>query len=327
MKGNGKKTVMVLAAVIALLGGLAGCGGKKQSEEGAGELNIAVQPVVGYLPLYVMKDSGSLEQALADNGYDDIKVNYVEFESGPPENEAFASKQVDVGVMGNVPAISGIAGGQQRSLIGIAYNGEKTEAVIVPEESAVETAEQLAGKKIGLVVGSIAQNYLSVLLESKGLSLSDVELVNLSPGEQQQALENGTVDAVATWEPMISKLTSQGADRILADGTGIFLGENPIVARTEYVNANPEIVKIFLEEYKKAAEQVKGDISGTAAQYADKFLLSQEIVESALSNVNLPVEITGADVEDLQTTADFLYKEGLVSEEVKIDVYVTDEIK
>lgn len=318
--------LFMIALVVAAVGALTGCGGNKETARGATELNIAIQPVVGFLPLYVMKDTGSLEEALAARGYD-IKVNYVEFESGPPENEAFASKQVDVGVMGNVPSISGIANGQQRSIIGIAYNGEKTEAVIVRNDSDITTVEQLKGKKIGLVVGSIAQNYLSVLLESKGLSLPDVEIINLSPGEQQQALETNIVDAVATWEPTISKLTASGENRILADGTGIFLGENPIIARTEYVSANSEIVKIFLEEYEKTAEQIKEDIPGFASKYAQKFLLDVSIIEAALTHANLPIAITDADVTDLQNTSTFLYKEGLVSREVTIEDYVIYKIK
>lgn len=320
-----RKRLFVTALVAALITGvLSGCGASVAKAENTTELNIAIQPVVGFLPLYVMKDTGSLEKALKDNHYD-IKINYVEFESGPPENEAFASKQVDVGVMGNVPAISGIANGQERAIIGIAYNGEETEAVIVKNESDITAVEQLRGKKIGLVIGSIAQNYLSVLLENNGLNLSDVELINLSTGEQQQALQTGMVDAVATWEPTLSKLTANGDNRILADGTGIFLGENPIVARSEYVKANPEIVRIFLEEYTKAAQLIEDDIPGYASKYADKFLLDKEIVELALTHAKLQISITEEDIKDLQNTADFLYREKLITREVSIKDYVNIE--
>lgn len=329
MKRIKERVLAVLMVLVAVLGVMTGCGSgstANKNETKAAQLNIAIQPVVGYLPLYVMQDTGSLEKALADNGYK-VQVNFVEFESGPPENEAFASEEVDVGVMGNVPAISGIANGQSRSIIGIAYNGEKTEAVIVRNDSDINSVEQLKQKKIGLVIGSIAQNYLSVLLETEGLNLSDVEIVNLSPGEQQQALETEMVDAVVTWEPTISKLTASGNNRILADGTGIFLGENPIVVRNDYLDENPEIIKIFLDEYGKAAQLVTNDVSTYAAQYAEKFLLDADIVEQALSHGNMPVDITEEDIKDLQNTAVFLYTEGLISKEVKLDDYVKLDVR
>ena len=79
---------------------LTACGTKtnennKEEPNSVDHLNIARQMVLGYIPLYIMEDKGWLEEALADAGYD-IKVTYTEFESGPPENEAFASGKQDI---------------------------------------------------------------------------------------------------------------------------------------------------------------------------------------------------------------------------------------
>lgn len=321
-----KRHLALLFATIFTIGMLSGCGASKDTKSqdqtaSAQTLNIAIQPVVGYLPAYILKDSGALEQALADAGYD-VKVTYTEYESGPPENEAFAAGLADIGLMGNVPALSGIASGQDRKIIGIAYNGEATEAIIIPKNSDIKTVADLKGKKIGLVVGSIAQNLVSAVFEKNGLNFDDVEFVNLSAGEQQQALANGQVDAVATWEPTISKLTADGSNVVLADGTGVFLGENPIIARGAYVKSNPEIVQIFLDEYKKAAQLLTEDTEKYAKEYSDYFGLDASIVSAALANAKLPIAITDADVTDLQQTAAFLKNENLVTSEVTVADYV-----
>ena len=327
------KSISILTAAVMLAGAVAGCGsasdaadnasGKVESSEtnGAKTLNIAYQPVVGFLPAYLLKDSGSLQEALKDAGYD-VEVTFTEFESGPPENEAFASNLQDIGVMGNVPAISGIAAGQKRSIIGIAYNGEQTEAVLVPDDSDIKEVSNLKGKKVGLVIGSIAQNYMNELLKANGLSLDDIELINLSTGEQQQALAIGQVDAVATWEPTITKIEASGAGKVLADGTGVFLGENPIIARTEYVEQNPEIVKIFLEQYRKAAEEIAANPELYAEKYADQLGLEQELFVTALSHVVFPVTTSEADITDLQGTADFLHDTGIITKSVNVKDYI-----
>ena len=327
------KSISILAAAAMMIGAIAGCGstpdttdavsGKAESTEKNSEktLNIAYQPVVGFLPAYVLKDGSALQDALKDAGYD-VKVTFTEFESGPPENEAFASNLQDIGVMGNVPAISGIAAGQQRSIIGIAYNGEQTEAVLVPEDSDITSVSDLKGKKVGLVIGSIAQNYMNELLKANGLSLDDIELINLSTGEQQQALATGQVDAVATWEPTITKIEAAGAGKVLADGTGVFLGENPIVARTEYAEQNPEIVKIFLEQYQKAAEEIAANPETYAEKYAEQLGLEQDLFITALSHVDFPVTITEDDITDLQGTADFLHDSGIITKTVNVKDYI-----
>jgi sulfonate transport system substrate-binding protein len=321
-----KKILAVLLTVVLTAGLATGCQSTastntENAKNGTDAIRIALQPVVGYLPLYILKDSSQLQDAYAAAGYD-IDVVFTEFESGPPENEAFASGLQDVGVMGNVPAVSGIAAGQKRSIIGIAYNGEKTEAVLVPTDSEIKSVADLKGKKIGLVVGSIAQNLLNILLEENGLSVNDVELINLSTGEQQEALATAQVDAVATWEPTITKIKSSGIGKVLADGTGVFLGENPIIARTEYVEENPEIVKIFLDEYEKAAIELNANREKYAQEYSDKFNLDADLIVEALDGANEPIAITDEDAKDLQGTVDFLYNSEIISKSLDINDYI-----
>lgn len=318
-----RKLFALITVAALLVGMISGCGKDKKEADTAQTqtLNLAIQPAVGFLPLYIMRDEQLLEKALADAGYD-VKVTYTEYESGPPENEAFAAGLVDIGIMGNVPTLSGIASGQDRKLVGIAYNGEATEAIIVPKDSDIKTVADLKGKKIGLVVGSIAQNLVSAVFAENNLKFSDVEFVNLSAGEQPQALANGQVDAVAVWEPTISKLTADGSNVVLTDGTGVFLGENPIIARSEYIEKNPEIVQIYMDTYKKAAELLAADTDKYAEQYSDYFGLETSIIRSALANAKQPIAITDADVTDLQKTADFLKSENLVTKEIKVEDYV-----
>ena len=70
--------------------------------------------------------------------------------------------------------------------------------------------KDLKGKKIGLVVGSIAQDFTERLLAQENISAGDVELVNLASTEQQSALATGQVDAIAVWQPMIAQVDAAG---------------------------------------------------------------------------------------------------------------------
>lgn len=348
-KGEGIMKKKVLGTALAFILGmsvLTGCGNStaeanskdasssastsSEATEKTGELNktdhlnIALQPIPGYLPVTVLQDKGWLEEALAEAGYDNVEVTYTEFESGPPENEAFASGTQDLGVMGNVPTISGAAAGQSRSIIGVAYNGEKTEAVIVPKDSEIKDVKELKGKNIGLVVGSIAQDYLDRLLEKEGIASADVNLVNLAVSEQLNALATGQVDAIVTWQPTLAKAEAQEIGKVLVDGTGVYKCENLISGNAEYIEENPEIVQIFVQQYARAAAEVSNNIPDYAAQYADKYGLDASIVEATLKDINYQVSILDEDVDDFQATADWLYNAGNVKTSVKIKDIVVD---
>lgn len=291
----------------------------------ATELHVAYQPIVGNIPLFILKDENLIESALKDKGYD-VKVTYTEFESGPPENEAFASQNVDLGNMGDVPALSGIAAGQKRSLIGISYNGEQIHSVLVKTDSDISTVSDLKGKKIGVVIGSSAQCFLSGLLNKNGLSLSDVETVNISPGEQEAALSNGEVDAVAVWEPIPSRIVSDGVGKVLADGTGVYESDAPIIINDDYLDANPEIVKIFIDVYKEAVQKLQDDKETYIAKYADTLGLSKDVLTTALSKASFPIDISDENISEIQKTADFLKENDLITTELNVKDYIVTEI-
>ena len=337
MKNWKKKITAVALGITAIVGLLSGCGNADSDNAGSSDasgdsknqtdrLNIATRPAPGYLPLTILEDRGWLEEALKEAGYDGVTVTFTEFESGPPENESFAAGQQDIGVMGNVPSISGVASGQERTFIGISTNGEKTEAILIPMDSDIQSVADLKGKKVGLVVGSISQNLLDTLLKQEGLSVDDVELVNLATSEQSEALATGQIDAVATWQPTISKLENDGIAKVLADGTGVFLGENTIFANSAYLEENPEIVKIFLQQYARAAQELIDNLDKYAEDYADKYGIDKDLLKQALKDANFPIELTDADITDLQNTADFLYDSGIVSQQVVVSDHVDTSV-
>lgn len=300
-----------------------------ESSEGkntATELHVAYQPIVGFIPVFILKDEQLLENAFKEKGYD-VKITYTEFESGPPENEAFASGQEDVGVMGDVPALSGIAAGQKRSLIGLAYDGESMHSILVKKDSDIKEVSDLKGKKVGTVIGSSGHCALNNILKASGLSLSDVEIVNISPGEMEGSLENGNLDAVSVWEPTPSKIVYDNVGEVLADGTGVYAYSSPIIVNTDYLNQNPEIIKIFLEQYKIAAEELQNDTDKYVSQYADSFGLSEDVLKTAISKAGFPIDISYDNADQLQGTADFLIDNELVTNKINVKDYIVPDIK
>ena len=69
-------------------------------------------------------------------------------------------------------------------------------------DRGIHEVSDLKGKTIGAAFGTIAQFYLGRFLDLNGMSLQDVNLVDLkTSAEWVDAVVNGSVDAVATAQP------------------------------------------------------------------------------------------------------------------------------
>lgn len=321
MSENLKKMSVILLNLVLCIS-LCACGSSVQktdetSKNVATEFHVATLLVAGYTPIYIIKDKGWLQDALTEAGYN-IKVTFTEFEAGAPENEAFATGTQDVGVMGNVPAISGIASGQKRDIIGIAYNGEETLGILVQSDSTISSIKELEGKKVGIPIGTISHEFLSVMLESAGLTLDSVELINLGVSELEIALATKQIDAAALWNPQLLQIQANGTGKLLADGTGLYAGENVIVCMSEFAENNPDIVRIFMEQYKRAADDLLANKEMYANEYAESFGLTPDLLVDTWINSNFPIYISQEAEGELQRTSDFLYENGLVSNHVNM---------
>ncbi len=286
----------------------------------ATEVHIAIQPSAAFIPLYVAREKGYIEEALEEYG---VEVVWNDFESGPPMNESLASGDSDFGVIGDVPTVSAIAAGQQNEVVAISAQAADSYAILVPADSDAETASDLAGGKIATVIGSTGHNLTQKFLNAEGLSIDDIELVNISAGDAATVLANGEVDAVAIWEPTVTRLVDNGTAKIIAEGSDVGLaGTNTIVARKAFSEENPLIVEIVLEQYARAASELDTLDDETLQKVADDLSLEPEQVLAILPKYNYSVIPQQEDIDALNDTISFLVGIDAISESYDIADYV-----
>lgn len=321
MKIKSKYRILSLVLVASLLGAI-GCG-KGQSKQTEGNktktLNVAIQPAASYAPLYVVKEKGWLEEELKTKG---VEVKWTSFASGPPENESFAAKQQDIGVMGDVPGIVGKSAGQKTKIIGISAYGPKAFAVVVPKESDITSPSQLKGKKVAIVVGSYAQHLLQKVLDANSLKTSDISIINMEIGDMQNALSKKEVDAAVMWEPNTTKTEDNGVGKVLVDGTNLKRGDLLIIGREDYITQNPETTEIFLKAYKRGSDFIASNPDEAAKLIAKDFNLEPEQLKKVLPKYIYSTNITNEDITELKESAKFLKSQNLIKTDVDIDQFV-----
>jgi sulfonate transport system substrate-binding protein len=197
---------LAVAGTAAPLLGLPLMGSRSVRAQG-GEVRIGYQK--GSANLLVLKAEGALEERL---GKLDYTVSWSEFSSGPPLLEG----SIDFGATGAPPPIFAQAAGADLIYALASKPSPRTQAIIVPPDSAIQTPADLAGKKVAVTKGSSANALLVRALRAGGLDWGDAEAVFLQPADAKAAFEGGSVDAWSIWDPYYAAEENDSGARTIA---------------------------------------------------------------------------------------------------------------
>lgn len=125
-------------------------------------------------------------------------------------------------------------------------------------EAGLRDVRGLKGKKVAWVggAGATAAYYVARILRGVGLSLGDIEMINLANPDQGPALERKAIDAVFSNAPFTIAFEEQHLARMIAgpprgiSGTGILFGPNLLKA--------PERARNVIGALRRAAAMVSG---------------------------------------------------------------------
>lgn len=281
-------------------------------------VRIAIQPSAAFIPLYIARYKGFIEDSLAQKK---VSVQWQDFESGPPINESLSADMSDIGVIGDVPTVLALANSTPMKLVGIPARGPDAYAVLTQKQNTYfNSAKELKGKKIATVFGSTGHNFTTLLLKKFGLTFDDIEFINISSTEAETILVSDLADALVIWEPNITRLTEKGVAKVIARGSETSLkGTNGFVAREEFLSENSDIIQAILKEYVRAAELIPVLDSRTKERVAAQLNLSVEQLTTIASIYDFSINITSEDIDSLQDTVRFLVDIGNLSKPYYIE--------
>jgi sulfonate transport system substrate-binding protein len=286
----------------------------------AEEIRFATQPIPHYAPIFVAKEKKWLDEELAKVGAKPT-LKWSSFAAGPPINESFAAGQQDFGFLGDTPAIIGKAAGINTKIIALTSSGPRSLAVVVPTKSTIRSPKDLKGKKVAVVKGSYAHHLLVLVLQKGGLTTNDIEFINLSQADIATAIVNGTIDAAAIWEPLITKLETQGSVRVLADGTGIKKGALVIIACNDFVSKHRDQTKAILKAYKRGADYLKSNPKEAAQIISKDVNLAPDLLQKVLAKFDFNPALHADDIEDLVKVELFMKNNGIIKSHVNIHTF------
>jgi sulfonate transport system substrate-binding protein len=252
-----RKYGTILAGLLFAAFFLISCGHvKKENEESSKPQVIRLAYQLGHLPDIIALHKHFFEEEFEK---DNIRIVFKKFDYGPPEVEAFNAGELDFGSIGDQPAIIGWARGVEFKIVGNITGGEDKMALLVPEDSPVQSFSELKGKKIAITVGSNIQHLFNQYLKQSGLKQSDVNLVNLQFTDCIIALSAHEIEATILSDPYISIATYKYGAKVISYSDGLKYTTLPYIASNHFIEKYPDIVARLLKVYRKSAEWARNN--------------------------------------------------------------------
>ncbi|WP_317036529.1 ABC transporter substrate-binding protein [Nodosilinea sp. E11] len=252
-----------------------------------------------------------LEKHLPTDGkYEGVKydIQWSSYTSGPPITNKMLANQLDIGLMGDFPAVINLIKFQQEAkdansvFIGtLAYSPTGAgNAVVVPKDSTATSLADLKGGTISVPFGSAAHGMVLNALTAAGLDPeTDVELISQAPEVGGASLRTGQIDAHADFVPFGELFPFRGFAKKIFDGaqTGVPTLHG-ITVRSDFAEEHPEIVVAYLKAVLEANQMFREDPEGISTQIEGWSGVDKEVVYMFLGPSGLqPLDPTIGDVQ------------------------------
>ncbi len=242
-------------------------------------------------------DAGSLVYIAQDqdlflkNGLDVTIVNY---EAGKLATDALIKGEADVSTGADFVFVSNSFDYSDLRIFGSIASVQDCKLILRIDQNT-QGPEELSGKRIGITKKSSGEFYIGRLLTFYGLSLDDVEIVDLNPNEIVEAMNNATIDAALTWEPNIYKIKIE-----LGENVAIWPGQNEqdlyflLISHKNWLENNPVEVEGLLNAFIQAEEYVKNNEQDAILFLKGRFNYSDDYSRYYWQGIKLTVNLPQA---------------------------------
>ena len=345
------KKIMALIMVTAVVMTTTACGEKSSTEttsvaseetasgnEATGsteeitKVKTAYSPFIGGIGVYV------IDEAEMDKNYGiDLEINAM---GDISPVMGIMTGDVDIAfntIQGYMTAINALVeeGADPSTLPRIVYlHNESTGADGLIAKSEIKTLEDLKGKSISAQYGNVTHYMLARALDTVGLSIADVDFVDMGPGKGGSAFIAGSLDAATTFDPYLTQaVTETGANLLITTKDLERCIYDVCIVSAEVADEKPEWLYKTLECIEAATEYCNSDLNAAAELTADTFGATPEEVVDMCSTVylytmkdNIEAMAEGGWLYDsLADIQDFYVSIGEMSSDIDFNVLVDSE--
>jgi len=278
-------------------------------------LRVRRSPFLSYAPFFIAEEEGYF----AEQG---LQIEWVAIQRPPDAVPLLAQGEMDVSSdMTTVGLVNAMAQGAKIKFVadkgyldpaGCTYNALIASRALV-EAGELEGPAQLKGRKIDAKPVLFEGYWVGKLLASAGLTFDDVELVDIDPAVEPEALNEGSVHLTVSSEPWVTRILQSGNGVVWRTAQEVLPGSQfaTIQFGPSLLEQNPDAGKRFMVAYLKGVRQYNEGKTERNLEIVAKYTeLDRELLEQACW---LPIDSDGSvNVKSILEFQDWAVEEGYI---------------
>jgi NitT/TauT family transport system substrate-binding protein len=179
--------------------------------------------------------------------------------------------------------------------------------------SGINAPDQLAGKRVGVVMGGSSQYVLDMYLLTVGIEPRQLTVVGLEPEEMLAALQAGSVDAVAVWDPFAyNAIKALGADAVLLPNASAYVATFNLVVPRRLARENDAALVKLLRAIDRAERFIQDRPDEAKAILRARLNVDQAFVAWTWPTLSYRLGIDQSLVTTMESEARWALREGHV---------------
>ena len=214
--------------------------------------------------------------------------------------ELFEGK-VDIAHVAETPVVytmldsSYIEGGKPPDfqIFGDMIYSHKIQKIIALKDAGIEKAEDLKGKRIGIYEGTQLDYFLDSYLLEHQISKDSLTIIDMDPQTQVQAITQGRVDVVVTWEPYATYISNRLKGQVKYLNTKLTYSTLWLAATLDtFARENPEVLEAYLKSIKQAQTYINDHKDEAQNILSDKTGVPLEVVKSCWNEIDYELSLS-----------------------------------
>lgn len=246
----------------------------------------------------------------ADEGLD---VTLVSASHGKAALELMVQGKADLATAAEVPFVIGAMKGETFGIAASVVNVSLGNAVLARRDRGIALPRDLTGKRVGVTFGTTSEYFLWMYLIRHRVPPDSVTLVDIPPARLQHDLVMGTIDAIATWQPLASNAErALGENAVSFSAPDVYAETHVVIGRSDFLRAHPQMIVKLVRALLEAERFARAQPEQALNLVAERLKVGVNVLQPTWKGFDFTVELPQTQLVIMEDVARWAMARGYV---------------